>query len=366
MSSCTLASRRTVGEEPSLNSIQEPLQLSSFHPSPMISHVWNHSFANDCQASCLNSWTDAQSKDHDFVIHPQFPRFCDPRSGYNPTAANEQYHRGSLHYMSQTITQRPDDWIDLEDVIPGAFSLLKGERPTLSENTARHSSQTPDPSVTKEEAVNDYLHTDGGRNKAQSKHSEHGRGQEDASMDTTEPLKTTRRRMSRSSGELRLRIKFENYGTCGEVKQHFGTRNFIIPDGLSGTTELYHENWRFKVNHHCHTDQSVTIEWIIINLSSQITISRQETINECRARETGGITICNQVLKQALDTRAAELEAELQVAEAEHNQTRISSLTGRIAYLRPTRCTMGLLFFGLLHDCVQQHMISLEHGETFV
>ena len=82
-----------------------------------------------------------------------------------------------------------------------------------------------------------------------------------------------------------------------------------------------------------------------------------ETVYEAVEREKHGKTIRNQVARAALETRIAELQEEL--ARAQGNALRISNLESRIRKLRPTRILIGLLFFGLQHDCVQHWMREL-------
>ena len=78
-------------------------------------------------------------------------------------------------------------------------------------------------------------------------------------------------------------------------------------------------------------------------------------------RGTQGKTICNQVLKLALEMRARQLEEEL--TRVQNNAIRISSLQSRIKGLRPKRCIIGLLFFGLQHTIVQDQAAAALHPE---
>lgn len=156
------------------------------------------------------------------------------------------------------------------------------------------------------------------------------------------------------AGENRLKIAFISYGTPGETPQHFGTKGYIIPDGLSGTHEVYHQRWKFEILHRRHQQDSVVITWNITNLASGSMISRTETPREARVRETSGHTICNQLLRTALKSRAKELELSLE--EFKDNPTRVANTWSLIKVLQPKSCILGLLFFGLLHETVQEKM----------
>jgi hypothetical protein len=161
------------------------------------------------------------------------------------------------------------------------------------------------------------------------------------------------------AGENRLKITFMSLGTAGETPQHFGTKGYIIPDGLSGTHQVYHQRWRFDIRHE-KVDDTVVVSWGVTNLASGTTCQRTETPREARVRETSGHTICNQLLRQALKSRAAELE--LMLSSLRDNPTKFSNTESLIKALRPKSCILGLLFFGLLHDTVQHRMRDLVGG----
>jgi hypothetical protein len=162
------------------------------------------------------------------------------------------------------------------------------------------------------------------------------------------PKKKPRSRAKRA----RLRIDFVNYGSRGEFPQRFGRKGSLIPDGLCGKTQIYLEQWMFQLFHRRINNTLVVVEWKIINLTSQREVSRIETIEHATVRQRQGKTIANHVLKEALETRAKELEE--QIALSVDNPTRVANLQSRVKALRPKTCMIGLLFFGLLHQVVQE------------
>ena len=173
----------------------------------------------------------------------------------------------------------------------------------------------------------------------------------------TETIEREKRRRvdGYNNGKSRLKINFLSLGKPGETKQVFGRKQGIIPDGLCGTNEAYKEQWRFEVIHHNEKDV-IMIVWKITNRSSGTITSRTETSSEATARQTHGKTICNSVVRDALDKRALELENS--VVSIEDNPLRVANLQNKAKLLRPKRCLIGLLFFGLLHETVQEHITS--------
>lgn len=158
------------------------------------------------------------------------------------------------------------------------------------------------------------------------------------------------------AGESRLRISFVGNGTPGEAPQYFGTKGYIIPTGLAGTHRVYQQRWRFDTKH-VKIDDVICVSWSIGNLSSGTISQRTETPSEARMRQTSGNTICNCLLRHALKSRAAELEATLD--SLRDNLTEFLKTEKMINALKPKSCIQGLLFFGLLHDTVQQRMREL-------
>ena len=155
-------------------------------------------------------------------------------------------------------------------------------------------------------------------------------------------------------GEYRLKIHFEDFGLLGVIPQRFGKSDHYVPDRLRGTHEVYSERWRFEIRHHLvNKHLSVVVEWIIVNLASGMRVSRTETTKEAFVRQTKGRTICNRVLRSALEDRVKELEAEMLAVD---DDLKRSNIQDKITALRPTRCLVGLLFFGLLHKQVQDRL----------
>jgi len=153
------------------------------------------------------------------------------------------------------------------------------------------------------------------------------------------------------NGESRLRINFLNYGRAGPMRQRFGRGKCCVPDGLSGTHEMYEQNWKFEIIHHFEGNTTV-ITWKVTNLASGTVTQVKETPKQAALREMSGRTICNKVVKSALESRSQELERSLADGTSE-NQSRKASTRNLVAILRPKLCTVGLLFFGLLHESVQ-------------
>jgi len=158
---------------------------------------------------------------------------------------------------------------------------------------------------------------------------------------------------SGQSGESRLRINFVNYGTVGTKAQYFGKSGHVIPHRLTGTHEMYDQPWQFTIEHVPQTDSPlVLVIWRITNLSSGTQVSMKETPQQANRRAFSGRTICNKVVKLALSTRAQELQAELATVTG----AKRSAMECAIRALQPRLCTVGLLFFGLLHESVQVHL----------
>jgi len=170
-------------------------------------------------------------------------------------------------------------------------------------------------------------------------------------------------RPSSTIGENRLKINFLDFGVPlvpGSALQVFGAdREGIIPHGVCGTTEVYTEQWMFRIYHVRPDGYSRTVvQFVVHNLASSHVTSRVETEQEAKIREEHARTICNQVLREALETRAKQLEEELESAMVE-NRIRVANLQGRIRSLRPRRLLIGLLFFGLQHRALQERMQAL-------
>jgi hypothetical protein len=118
---------------------------------------------------------------------------------------------------------------------------------------------------------------------------------------------------------------------------------------------MYEQKWRFEIRHILQPDmRTVLIEWSIHNLTSGKSTIATETVQDALNRDSCGRTICNNVLKKALDARAAEIEESLK--DMQDNVPRVSNMRNLVKVLRPKRCTVGLLFFGLLHEQIQVNM----------
>jgi len=159
-------------------------------------------------------------------------------------------------------------------------------------------------------------------------------------------------------GERRLVIIFEDIGECGPCPQTFGKSGALIPDGVCGTHTVYNERWRFEIAHGNDVFQidkliCVCITWKITNLTTGTTTSMTETRDEAVIRNSQGQTISNKVFREALESRARDLEERL---EKETNPKRVAQLQSLIKALRPKRFSEGPLIFGLQHRVVQEKM----------
>jgi len=166
------------------------------------------------------------------------------------------------------------------------------------------------------------------------------------------------------SGENRLVIAFEKFGTKGAIPQTFGKSGVLIPDGLLGTHTVYQQKWKFEIYHgeivdHMERDVCVCITWKVTNLHSGAVYARTETPREARTRRKLGRTIINQIFQEAMRMRAAELE--LLLENQEMDDIKRSNIKSLVQTLRPGRFTMGPLVFGLQHKTVQEQI-----GNTIV
>jgi len=168
---------------------------------------------------------------------------------------------------------------------------------------------------------------------------------------SSQPVHASSKFPTSIKGESRLNIKFISLGEVGDAPQRFGKNNCGIPHNLSGTHEMYDQPWKFEVYHVNQGKNIVLITWKITNLISMSVLAVTETPQDAMVRESCGRTICNMVLKTALDNRAKELEKSIHGFY--NNPTRVANARNLIKVLRPKRCTVGLLFFGLLHESVQ-------------
>jgi hypothetical protein len=157
------------------------------------------------------------------------------------------------------------------------------------------------------------------------------------------------------TGEHRLKVVFESFGTLTKYPQSFGTKGHYVPDGLCGTHKMYNEGWRFHVHHNGLVENGVVrLTWTITNLSTSIVHSMTETNEQARRRCNLGHTISNRVFKQAMEHRASQLEAEM--SDKTTPKSRLSNLKRLVRALRPKAFSEGLLAFGLQHRIVQDRM----------
>lgn len=160
-------------------------------------------------------------------------------------------------------------------------------------------------------------------------------------------------------GERRLTINFLFTGLMSEPLQLFGKYRLIIRNGLSGTHTMYAQPWRFEITYEApgSLKGEMRLRWKVVNLASSSTVSYLETAEQAHERQTKGNTICNLVVREALNKRACELEKELVTLELA-NSTRVANLRSLVRELRPKQCTEGLLFFGLRHAAAQSRAVQ--------
>jgi len=161
-------------------------------------------------------------------------------------------------------------------------------------------------------------------------------------------------------GEQRLIIDFESFGTLGKTIQRMGKNGNIVPDGLRGTHTVYHERWRFEINHGSIEDGLICLIWKITNLSTNEVFEMQETKNQARQRSNLGWTISSKVFRVALEAHIRDLSEQI---NSEDNSNRRANLQNLRANLNPKRFNSGLLIFGLHHRIVQQKMEELLKAE---
>jgi len=156
-------------------------------------------------------------------------------------------------------------------------------------------------------------------------------------------------------GEQRLVISFQRMGSLGSEPQIFGKSGYYIPDGICGKHRMYSQDWMFEIHHRLVpvADHEYTVlEWSITNLTSGTRVIQLETPQEAMVRTKTGNTICNTVLRSALDSRIKELEEELKTPG--RTPLQIANVKSLMKELCPRKCAQGLLFFGLRHLSVQK------------
>ena len=170
-----------------------------------------------------------------------------------------------------------------------------------------------------------------------------------------EPTKSPRKVKHGLGGERRLNIHFYNTGTLTDPIQTFGKYRLIIRNGLCGTHTMYAQPWKFEINQvgESNAKGEVRLRWSVTNTASDSRVTFVETTDQAHERQVKGNTICNLVVREALNKRALELEKELASLEPNASATRVAHLRSLIKELRPKQCTEGLLFFGLRHQAAQ-------------
>jgi len=151
-------------------------------------------------------------------------------------------------------------------------------------------------------------------------------------------------------GERRLRIDFISVGEVKEPIQYFGKSGSFIPDGLSGTHEMYSQKWKFEVTHEQWKD-IVVINWKVTSSISGKVTSVTETPMQALERQKKGNTICSVVMRKALEQRVQDIEEEIR--QNPEDEASVAGRRGLITELRPHQRNEGILFFGLRHRAVQ-------------
>ena len=163
-------------------------------------------------------------------------------------------------------------------------------------------------------------------------------------------------------GEHRLRIDFHSMGKVEDKPQTFVRRRQIIPDGPSGSHHMYSRDWKFEVTYNIFRPQCcesssrtkglIALTRKIINITSGGSVSVTETPQQAFLRQTKGDTICNSVVKKAVEQRIEELQVE--ASKKDRTPIQIANIKSLIKELCAKRCNQGLLFFGLRHELVQR------------
>lgn len=168
-------------------------------------------------------------------------------------------------------------------------------------------------------------------------------------------------------GEKRLVIHFTSLGELGQRPQRIGKRNTYVPTGIAGRFKMYHENFRFRIDHgeelvECKDGvKRILITWMVVNEPSGQTTTVLETPQDAMRRCVSGKTICNRVYKEVLERRALSFEEDMKLEKAkrEKNEVRLAHIASMIKLFRPKTFSLGPLAFGLLHTVVQEKMTKL-------
>ena len=169
-------------------------------------------------------------------------------------------------------------------------------------------------------------------------------------------------------GERRLTISFENFGELGPHIQTFGKNGMLaIPHGLRGSHFMYHETWKFEIEHDFDSyfidetgNKCICIIWRIVNVATGEVHEAKETEREASYRMQSGRTISTRLFKEALDRRVSFYQEELSKIDQSkrENESSVKDLKRKIRHLRPRRFSEGTLAFGLQHEMVQRHLFN--------
>lgn len=166
-------------------------------------------------------------------------------------------------------------------------------------------------------------------------------------------------------GESRLKINFISLGSVGVYPQRFGKSSQFIPHGLIGTHEMYEQTWQFETWHGDMIDETTAIiTYRITNVASGLAKTVSETPRQAKYRSATGRTMCNAVVRDTLSERHRELQQQLLTLG--DNPTKAANVRSLMAVISPRRCTVGLLFFGLLHMTVQDNIRAEMDARGFV
>jgi len=128
-----------------------------------------------------------------------------------------------------------------------------------------------------------------------------------------------------------VKITFLNRGEIAMCRLRY-RKTLLIPNGLCGTHKMFRGYWKFEINY--RDLPAGSIEWSIVDLESEDRTSHLESVNEIQARESNGRTVCNRIVKKALNKRCKRLEDG-------------SFLKNFYLKLCDSRITTGPSFFGL-------------------
>ena len=192
--------------------------------------------------------------------------------------------------------------------------------------------------------------------------------EERASLNETPNKKLKIKKGAELKGEKRLTIRFENFGELGPHIQTFGKNGMLaIPHGLRGSHFMYHETWKFEIEHDFDSyfidetgNKCLCIIWRIVNVATGEVHEAKETKREASYRMQKGRTISTRLFKEALDRGVSFYQEELSKIDQSkrENEYPVKDLKRKIRHLRPRRFSEGTLAFGLQHEMVQRHLFN--------